>query len=271
MHSRFALIVFVILSTVLLAALACQGDSGSSNSTTTATSGKRPNASVSGSVTYRERLALTPRARLEVQLRDTSYQDAASDLIAEQVIENPGQVPIKFKVEYNRDDVDDRNTYSLQARIVEADGRLAFINDTAYDVITRGNPSKVGMLLVMVEPPPPRDGEEAVDPHEWVEVPYPIVGAEMLPPNAGLYLKVFYQQSNLENCSRPGSKSVEVDGNDILIFLTHYVPPPTTWAAPCEDEIVELDDIIDLTGMLVQGETYRVVVNGTETLTFVAR
>ncbi|MDE2939403.1 MAG: YbaY family lipoprotein [Chloroflexota bacterium] len=271
MTKKFVALVFVILSTALLSALACQDDSGTSNSSTTVTSGKRPNASVSGSVTYRERLALTPGARLEVQLRDTSYQDAASRLIAEQVIENPGQVPIGFKLGYNRDDVDDRNTYSLQARITEADGRLAFINDTAYDVITRGNPRKVDMLLAMVQPPPSEDGGEAVDPNAWVEAPYPIVGAEMLPPNEGHFLRIFYRQSNLDNCSRRRDKSADIKGNDVVVSLTHYVPPPAPWAVPCDEETVELDEIIDLNGRLSQGETYRVIVNGEEVLTFVAQ
>ena len=58
--------------------------------------------------------------------------------MAEQVIEDPGQVPIRFEVEYNEDDINSRNTYSIQARIIEDDGRLAFINDTAYDVMSPG-------------------------------------------------------------------------------------------------------------------------------------
>ena len=37
---------------------------------------------------------------------------------------------------------------------MESDGRLAFINDTAYEVITRANPTRVDMVLVLVEPPP---------------------------------------------------------------------------------------------------------------------
>ena len=109
---------------------------------------------VHGSVTYRERIALTPGATLTVQIRDTSLQDVASELIAEQVLLNTGQVPIRFEIPYASATIDSRNTYSMSARIIEADGRLAFINDTAYDVITRGRPSNVDLVLVMVQPPP---------------------------------------------------------------------------------------------------------------------
>ena len=272
MNAKLAVAIIFTLTIVLLALAACQGDAKSPNATSTVTSGKRPNASVSGSVSYRERLALTPGARLEIQLRDTSYQDTAAPPIAEQVIENPGQVPIAFKLGYNRDDINNRNTYSLQADIIEADGRLAFTNDTAYDVISRGNPRNVDMLLVMVQPPPVEGSEgEPVDPNEWVEAQYPIVGAEMLPPHEGDYLRVFYLQSTLENCSRQRDQAVEVAGNDIRVTLTHHVPPPAPWAAPCDDDMVELDEVIDLNGKLEQGETYRVVVNGKEVATIVGQ
>ena len=265
----------VILPALLVALTACQSESGSPRNgsvvTTEITSGKRPNASVSGSATYRERLALTPGAKLEVQLRDTSLQDAAAPLIAQQVIENPGQVPIEFKVEYNRDDINSRNTYSIQARIVESDGRLAFTNDTAYDVITGGNPRQVDMTLVMVQPPPvdAASGEEQVDPNVWVEAEYPITGAEMLPPHEGDLLRIFFLQSNLEDCSRGvHQKDWEVDGNDIKVTITNQVPPPAPWAAPCHEDVVELDEIIDLKNAFTAGESYSVVINGQQTGTF---
>ena len=143
-------------------------------------SGRKPNASVSGSVTYRERLALSPGAKLVVELRDVSYQDAAAPLIARQTINDPGQVPITFKVEYNRDDIDSRNIYGISARIIESDGRLAFINDTAYDVITRGKPSKVDMLLVLVQPPPDQV-KEGTDWRQWVETPAKVSWANLIP------------------------------------------------------------------------------------------
>ena len=129
---------------VVLGAAACQDEPVPTNAKLEVTSGRSPNASVSGTVTYRERIALTPDATLEVSLRDVSSQDAAAPLIARQTISDPGQVPIDFKVEYNRDDIDSRNTYAVSARIVESDGRLAFTNDTAYEVITRGNPGQGG-------------------------------------------------------------------------------------------------------------------------------
>ena len=156
MYSTFKAVLISLISgwILLVGPAGCQD--GGSTGVVIKPDGEKPvqtNASVTGSVTYRERIALTPDATVHVQLRDTSYQDAPSMLIAEQVIHNPGQVPIKFKIDYNRDDLEPRNTYSVSARITGPDGRLMFINDTAYDVITGGNPSNVDMLLVMVDAP----------------------------------------------------------------------------------------------------------------------
>ena len=173
------------LAAALLAFAACQDDATPAGSTQEVTSGRDPDASVSGSVTYRERIALTEGATLIVELRDVSLQDAAAPLIARQTISDPGQVPIKFKVEYNRDDINSRNVYSIQARIEESDGRLAFINDTAYEVITRGNPSKVDMVLVLVQPPPELV-EEGEDWRTWVEVPARVISANLDAQGAGI-------------------------------------------------------------------------------------
>ena len=168
---------------VLMAAAACQSGPGPSNATLEVTSGRNPNASVSGTVTYRERLALTEGATLVVDLRDVSYADGTAPLIARQTISGPGQVPIKFKVEYNREDISSRNRYSIGAKIVESDGRLAFTNDTVYEVITHGNPGKVYMLLVLVQPPADQigDSEAGSDWRTWAEVPVPVVWANLIP------------------------------------------------------------------------------------------
>ena len=264
--TKTALLSFLTVSTILLAA-ACQSASGPSNATWEAPSGRDPNASVTGSVTYRERLALTPGAALVVELRDVSYADAPAPLIARQTISGPGQVPIKFEVRYNRQDINPRNTYGLSARIVESDGRLAFTNDTAYDVITRGNPDKVDMLLVLVEPPPNQVGDNA-DRRTWVEVPAPIVWANLIPNETENLLRIAYYQSTIEGCARPGNQELELDGNDIIVRLTLMQPPPTSWAIPCDEQVVELDAVEPIRQPLRSGQTYRVIANGRETTSF---
>ncbi|MCY4529955.1 MAG: YbaY family lipoprotein [Chloroflexi bacterium] len=262
-----ALLSAMGISLLLLALAACGDDAGPANATVEVPSGKSPNASVSGTVTYRERIALSPNAKLIVSLRDVSYQDAAAPLIARQTIEGPGQVPIKFKVEYNRDDIDSRNRYSVSARIIEADGRLAFTNDTTYDVITGGNPSKVDMLLVLVEPPPDQV-EEGTDWRQWVETPAKVAWANLIPNEPELFLRIGFFQSTIENCARPGSQGLEVDGNTIRASITLMQPPPTSWSIPCDEQVVELDAVEPIGESLEPGETYRVIVNDMTTTSF---
>ena len=253
----------IVLSTLV----ACGSERSPSNATVEVASGRSPNASVSGSVTYRERLALSPGAKLVVELRDVSYQDAAAPLIARQTISDPGQVPIKFKIEYNRDDIDSRNVYSITARIVESDDRLAFINDTAYEVITRGKPSKVDMLLVLVQPPPDQV-EEGTDWRKWVETPAKVAWANLIPNEPELFLRIGYYQSTIENCACPGSQGLEVEGNKIIATITLMQPPPTSWAIPCDEQVVELDAVEPIRASLEPGETYNVIVNDMATTSF---
>ena len=244
----------------LMAVVGCQSEPRPENATLEIPSGREPNASVSGSVTYRERIALTPGAMLLVELRDTSYQDAAAELIARQTITDPGQVPIRFKVEYNREDIDSRNTYSVSARIIESDGRLAFTNDTAYDVITRGNPGKVDMLLVLVQPPP-NLVEEGTDWRTWVEVPVSVVRANLIPNEREPYLQVEYVRTLVEGCSRLGNETLEVEDGVIRARVTLMQPPPTPWAIDCDAEVMVQDTVLHVDAPLEPGETYLVVVN----------
>lgn len=107
---------------------------------------------VSGTVTYRERIALPPQAIITVRLVDVSLADAPAEIIAEQVITAGGQQPpFSFELPYNPRTFDPTRTYAVQARI-EADGELLFINDTRYPVLTNGAPNTVEMVLVGTEP-----------------------------------------------------------------------------------------------------------------------
>ena len=85
---------------------------------------------ITGEVTYIQRIALPDDAVVTVQLQDVSRQDVAADVIGEQVIETDGnQVPIPYEVEYDEDDIVDNHTYSMSARITDGDGKLLFISE----------------------------------------------------------------------------------------------------------------------------------------------
>lgn len=104
-------------------------------------------ALVTGTVTYRERMALAPTAVVQVTLQDISRQDAPATLLAQEIIATGGrQVPIPFTLAYDTDAIDSRSTYAVAARITDQ-GKLLFINDTVHPVITREAPSPVEVLV----------------------------------------------------------------------------------------------------------------------------
>ena len=133
---RFAAVVMVA------GLLAC-------DSTTSTSTSPSPDGKVTGTITYRERIALPPEAVVEVRLSDVSLQDVASTLIGKSIITEPGQVPIPFEVSYFTSVIDQRHTYAVSARITVGND-LWFINTTAYPVITLGNPTHVDMVVQLV-------------------------------------------------------------------------------------------------------------------------
>ena len=105
-------------------------------------------ATVTGTITYVEKIALPSEGVvLTAKIEDVSRADAPAVTIGEQVMENPGQVPIPFEIEYTPGDIDERYVYALRVRI-EVDGKLWFINTSRYAVITRGNPTSDIEIMV---------------------------------------------------------------------------------------------------------------------------
>lgn len=112
---------------------------------------------VTGSVTYRERIALPPSAVIKVRLVDASRADAPATVIGEQVIKAAGrQIPFAFEIAYDPKRIEERFTYAVQARIEDEDGRLRFISDRHYPVLTRGAGRHVDLVLIAAAAPAPR-------------------------------------------------------------------------------------------------------------------
>ncbi|MEP0546962.1 MAG: META domain-containing protein [Rhodothermales bacterium] len=109
-------------------------------------------ATLSGTVTYRPRIALPSNAVLSVRLLDVSRADAPSVTLAEERLETAGsQVPLPFSLDYDSADVHPRNRYVVRAEIFDADGVLLWTTDTAYPVVTQGAPkSEIEIVLTQV-------------------------------------------------------------------------------------------------------------------------
>jgi len=112
-----------------------------------------PTATVRGEITYRERIAVPPGAQLEVLLLDVSRADAPSEKIGGVTLSDIGQPPYPFEIAYRPEQIIASHSYVVQARLTHQ-GRLLFITDQAYPVITRGHPTEVQIVLKRVGAPP---------------------------------------------------------------------------------------------------------------------
>jgi putative lipoprotein len=102
-------------------------------------------------VTYRLRVALTPEAEVQVELRDVSRQDVETPVIAKRLITKPGQVPISFTLEYDPTLIEPGHTYAVSARITDR-GQLQFVTDTRVAVLSAAAaPTPVEIVVVPVK------------------------------------------------------------------------------------------------------------------------
>jgi putative lipoprotein len=111
--------------------------------------------SVTGTVTYLQRMALPPTAVIQVQLLDVSLADAPSKVIAEEKITlGDRQVPVPFELKLDPAAIDPKHIYSVSAKIT-VEGELRFISDQSHPVLTRGNPNKAEIVVKQVTPQKP--------------------------------------------------------------------------------------------------------------------
>ena len=208
---------------------------------------------VTGTVTYREKIALSPDAKLIVSLEDVSLQDAPPVNIAGSVTNNPGQVPIHFEIHYSPDLIRERRTYAVHAKI-EDRGEPAFINDTAYHVITNGQPAHVDMVLIKVDGSPSPPSLRAN-----------IQSVEVERSDFGYSLNVSFTLPN--HCSRFYAYRVGTLGRSIEVSL-EISDVSAGGNIGCAQAIQELSQRIAIEEDLIPGESYTVSVDGVLTNLF---
>ena len=124
----FRFILLAVLLAVSFAVPASESDGGAM-------------ASVTGHVTYRERIALRPGSVVTVKLVDVSRADVKATILAEQRIENPATVPVPFQLDYDPDVIDGHMSYAVQAQIHDVAGQLQWTTTEHIGVLSRGNAS----------------------------------------------------------------------------------------------------------------------------------
>ena len=154
--------LIVLVAGIALLTMACGDgdatpttDSGeAATTTTTAETGSDGDGTaiemrqVTGEVFYRERIAMPEGATVTVRLVDVSLQDVGAELLDEQVISEPGNVPVAFILEVDPALIVEENSYAVEAAITGPAGELLWINDTTMPVLTQGFPDEIEVLVV---------------------------------------------------------------------------------------------------------------------------
>ena len=105
-------------------------------------SGKTALTTISGTVTYRERMMLRPDMVINVRLNDISLMDVPARVIDEQVISAKGErIPVAWSLEYDAEAVNDSMSLAVRAEIRDGEGKLVWTTTTVHPVITRGSPT----------------------------------------------------------------------------------------------------------------------------------
>jgi putative lipoprotein len=99
-------------------------------------------ASITGTVYYRERIALPPGVLVTVRLEDVSLQDAPSELIGQTRFPATKGPPYEFVLRYDPALVDERNSYALRATLT-LDGKLMFTSTRHYPAFADGRPVEI--------------------------------------------------------------------------------------------------------------------------------
>lgn len=107
--------------------------------------------SISGEVRFHRDVELPQGTMVMVTLWDTSIADGPALILGREVMFDVERLPVRFRIEYDAEGFDERNEYTLGAR-VEADGELLYINDTVHPVLTRGAPDHSDVTVVSTDP-----------------------------------------------------------------------------------------------------------------------
>ncbi len=175
--------------------------------------------SVTGTVTYRQRIALPDNAIVQVQLLDVSRQDVAATVLGEQTITPNGrQVPFEFEIPYDPAQIQASHSYAIQAQIT-VNGQLRFLNTSSDPVITNGNPNRVDVLVSSPEAltrsdPAPQSGDIAAQNTVTGTVLY--LQRRALPPNSIVEVE-------LQDVSRQDAAAI-VLGNQTIATNGRQIP-----------------------------------------------
>ncbi len=104
---------------------------------------------ITGTATFRERIALPPDAVFEAVLIDISRADAPATELGRVRLQPAGQSPFRFSIPFRESDITPRGRYSVRATVRQGE-RLLFTTDTIQPVLTGGPSQPLNLQLVQV-------------------------------------------------------------------------------------------------------------------------
>ncbi|MEP7118867.1 MAG: YbaY family lipoprotein [Acidobacteriota bacterium] len=104
---------------------------------------------LTGTVTYRARVALPPGAVIDVRLLDVSRADVpATTLVRSKIVTRGEQVPVPFTLRYDAATIQARRRYVVQATIT-IEGRVAWRTIRQHPVLVEGAPEAGPVVVVL--------------------------------------------------------------------------------------------------------------------------
>ncbi|WP_420456669.1 YbaY family lipoprotein [Rubrivirga sp.] len=167
-------------------------------------------STLTGTVTYLQRIALPPDAVVTVRLLDVSLADAPSATLAEQKIPTEGRnVPIAYALSYDPDRIEPRRRYAVRAEVRDGAGALRWTTDTTIPVLTQGAPSDdVEIRVVQVGEAGAAPGTDGLVGPVWRLVEIATPDGAALRPEADEVLTITFapdgRYSGQADCNRIG-------------------------------------------------------------------
>lgn len=141
----YRLFILVLLSLTLLG---CDSDSAQQTL-------KQQQLTISGKISYRERIALPKHSKLIIKLENITSAQKNGEVVAEKTISlGNRQVPIDFQLQVFKDQVNADENYALRASIQNKEGELIWTTDELNLIPTDTHEVSLGVLnLISFQPP----------------------------------------------------------------------------------------------------------------------
>jgi putative lipoprotein len=214
---------------------------------------------VTGSLFYRERLALPDDAQIVVELAYFPGEGDEPVVIGLDRFTSDGrQVPLDFSVPYDESEIDGRRNYYLQARIDHDSGKFRFVSGDPVKVITHGSPIEDVTIMMHQKPVETRSAsitgtvmyrERVMLPPDSVltvrlqdvsrqDVPAHMLGEQIYTTEGRqvpLPFEVSYNPDNIDERFIYSISARIEDGGGILRFISDTTNPVITRGSPTED------------------------------------